>query len=82
LGASGSTGDMSGSAEDNSGSTLERRQRVWERLKSPKSSLGKATFSLGTLLVRQEIIATAYRSTIFTTHVFSLYSHLGIYVPI
>jgi len=29
-----------------------------------------------------EIIATAYRSTIFKTHVFSLYSHLCIYVSI
>ena len=31
---------------------------------------------------RLEIIATAYRSKIFKTHVFSLYSHLGIYVSI
>jgi len=30
--------------------------------------------------VRLEIIATTYRSTIFKTHVFSLYSHLCIYV--
>jgi len=32
------------------------------------------------LLVRLEIIATTYRSTIFKTHLFSLYSHLCIYV--
>jgi len=34
--------------------------------------------SLGTLLLRLEIIAVTYRSTIFKTHVFSLYSHLSI----
>jgi hypothetical protein len=38
--------------------------------------------ALGTLLVRLEIIATTYHSTIFKTHVFSLYSHLCIYVSI
>ena len=32
------------------------------------------------LLVRLEIIATTYCSTIFKTHVFSLYSHLCIYI--
>jgi hypothetical protein len=32
--------------------------------------------------VRLEIIATTYRSTMFKTHVFSLYSHLYIYVSI
>jgi hypothetical protein len=32
------------------------------------------------LLVRQEIIATTYHSTIFKTDVFSLYSHLCIYI--
>jgi hypothetical protein len=35
---------------------------------------------LGTLLVCLEIIATTYHSTIVKTHVFSLYSHLCIYV--
>jgi hypothetical protein len=30
--------------------------------------------------VRLAIIATTFRSTIFETHVFSLYSHLGIYI--
>jgi len=40
---------------------------------------GKTTSSLGTLLVRLEIISTTYHSTIFKTHVFSLYSHLSIY---
>jgi len=42
--------------------------------------VGKTTSSLGTLLVRLEIIATTYRSTIFKTHVFSLYPHLCIYI--
>jgi len=32
------------------------------------------------LLVRLEIIATTYHSTIINTHVFSLYSHLCIYI--
>jgi len=32
------------------------------------------------LLVHREIIATKYRSTIFKTHVFSLHSHLCIYI--
>jgi len=41
---------------------------------------GKTTSSVGTLLVRLEIIATTYHSTIFKTHAFSLYSHLGIYI--
>jgi len=36
--------------------------------------------SLGTLQVRLQIIATNYSSTIFETHVFSLYSHLCIYI--
>jgi hypothetical protein len=30
------------------------------------------------LLVRLEIITTSYCSTIFKTHIFRLYSHLGI----
>jgi hypothetical protein len=37
---------------------------------------GKATSSLGMLLVRLAIIATTYHSIIFITHVFSLYSYL------
>jgi len=36
--------------------------------------------SLGTLQVHMEIIATTYCSTIFETHVISLYSHLCIYI--
>ena len=32
------------------------------------------------LQVRLEIIATTHRSTIFKTHLFSLYSHLCIYI--
>jgi len=39
------------------------------------SILGKTTSSFGMLLVRLEIIASTYRSTIFETYVFSLYSH-------
>jgi len=42
----------------------ERRCKVWENLGSRLSSLGKLTSSLPTLLVRQEIIATTYPSTI------------------
>jgi len=34
------------------------------------------------LLVRLEVIATIYRSTIFKIHVFSLYSHVCIYESI
>jgi len=75
------------SAREHFGSTWERprqvwerRRHVWEHLKSQYSSLGKTPSSLGTLLVRLEIIATTYHSTIFKTHVFSLYSHLCIYV--
>jgi len=41
-----------------------------------------AAASLGMLLVRLEIIATTYRSTIFKTYAFRLYSHLCIYVSI
>jgi hypothetical protein len=72
----GSAGDKPGSADDKPGSawehrrqTEEHRRHVWEHLESQLSSLGKPS-SLGTLLVRLEIKAT----------VFSLYSHLYIYV--
>jgi hypothetical protein len=44
--------------------------------------VGKTTTSLGTLLVRLELIATTNRATMFKTHVFRLYSHLCIYVSI
>ena len=44
--------------------------------------LSPAAASLGMLLVRLEIIATTYHSTIFKTYAFSLYSHLCIYVSI
>jgi len=63
-------------------SNWERRRQAWEHLESQYSSLGKTTSSLGTLLVHLEIIATTNRSTIFKTHVLSLYSHLCIYVSI
>jgi len=43
---------------------------------------GNTTPFLGMLLVRLEIIATTNHSKIFKTHVFSLYSHLCIYVSI
>jgi len=41
-----------------------------------------ATASLEMLLVHLEIIATTYRSMIFKTYAFCLYSHLCIYVSI
>ena len=44
--------------------------------------LSPAAASLAMLLVCLEIIATTYRSTIFKTYAFSLYSHLCIYVSI
>ena len=83
----GSAGGKPGSADDKPGSTREcweqtweRRRPVWEHLESQQSSLGKATSSWATLQVRLDIIATTYHSTIFKTHVFSLYSHLCIYI--
>jgi hypothetical protein len=74
---SGSKSDTPGSADNKSdsagiaGSIQECQQQ---------SSLGITTSSLGTLMVRLEIIATTYHSTIFETHVFHLYSHLCIYI--
>jgi len=59
-------------------STWERRRQDWEHLESQQSSLGLT--SLGLLLVRLEIIATTYCSTIDKTLVFRLYSHPRIYV--
>ena len=44
--------------------------------------LSPAAASLGVLLVRLEIIASTYCSTIFKTYAFSWYSHLCIYVSI
>jgi len=38
--------------------------------------LSPAAASLGMLLVRLEIVAKTYRSTIFEIYAFSLYSHL------
>ena len=76
----GSANDKPGSAWERQRQTWERRRHVWEHLESQWSSLGKTTSSLGTLLVRLEIIATTYRSTISKTHVFSLNSHLYIYI--
>ena len=61
------------------GSTWERQQQIWEHLESQLSSLGK-TSSLGTPLVRLEIIGTIHRSTIFKGYVFSLNSRLCIYI--
>jgi hypothetical protein len=88
----GSTSDKSGSADDKPGSTWEHLGVPGTNLGAPAISLGapritveqsgKTSSSLGTLLVRLEIIATTYRSTIFKTHVLSLYSHLCIYVSI
>jgi len=58
----------------------EHSQHTWEHLQSQSSSLGNATSCLGTLLVRLVITATTYHSTIFKTHVFSVYSQLCSYV--
>ena len=62
--------------------TWVHRRQVWVHLDSQWSSLRETSSSLGTLLVRLEIIATTYHSTIVKTHVFSLYSHLCIFVSI
>jgi len=80
LRTSACAGNKSGSADNWPGSTWEHWQQVWDLLESQLSCLGKATSPLGTLLVRLEIIATTSRSMIFKTHVFSLYSHLCIYI--
>ena len=58
----------------------ERQEQAREYSTSLQSSLGKTLSSLGTLQVHLEIIATTYGSTICTTHVFSVYSHLSIYI--
>jgi hypothetical protein len=73
---SGSTGDKSGSADDQSGSADVKHGSTWERQQN--SILGKTSFSFETLLVHLETIANTYRSTVFKTHAFSLYSHLSI----
>jgi len=67
--APGSANNKPRSAGDKSGSTSNQSRAIWE----------KTTYSLGMLLVRLEMIGTTYHSTIFKTHVFSLYSHLCIY---
>jgi len=96
LGALGSAGDTAGSDDRKSASTNGRPRSAWEcwwqdsecwrqawnPAESLKSSLGETTSSWGTLLVSLEIIATTYPWEIFKTHVFSLYSHLCIYVSI
>jgi len=69
LGTPGRAGDKPGST-GKSGSTSNHSRAVWPNHPS----------SLATLLVCLEIIATTYRLTIFETHVFSLYSHLCIYI--
>jgi len=53
----------------------------WSRLHNAWRSfcLSPAAASFGMLLVCLEIIATTYRSTIFKTYAFRLYSHLCIY---
>jgi len=74
-----SADDLPGSTDDKPLSTWERRWQSWEHLESLSSSLGK-TSSLWMLLVHLEIIPTTYCSTIIKTDVFSLYSHLFIYI--
>jgi len=81
FGGPGSTWERRQQALEHQSHSCERRLQSWEHLESQQSSLGKTTF-LGRLLVRMEIIATTHRSTIFKTHVFSLYSHQCIYVSI
>jgi hypothetical protein len=51
------------------------------RITVPKSGRNLIVIRIGAS-ARLEIIATTYRSTIFRTHVFSLYSHLCICVSI
>jgi len=60
---------------------LHASQLCWSRLHNAwqRFCLSPAAASLGMLLVRLEIIATTYSSTIFKTYAFSLYSHLCIY---
>ena len=83
------------SAGENVWCTLKHLGALARSLGAPTMSLGVPATSLGapritveqsvkttsleTLLVHLEIIATTYRSIIFKTHVFSLYSHLYIY---
>ena len=62
-------------------SLLDWCSALQAHLGTPRSSLGKAS-SLRILLVRLEIIATTYRSTIFKTYAFSLYSRQCMYVSI
>jgi len=90
LGAPWSPGNKPGSAEYKTGSDDDKLGSAWEHLGAPATSLGacqitvelsgKTSSSLGTVLVRLEIIATTYRSIMFETHAFSLYSHICIYV--
>jgi hypothetical protein len=78
------------SAAENFGCNWEQLGAPAFSLGAPMTSLGaprmtveqsgKTTSSLGTLLVRLEIIATTYCSTIVNTHVLSLYSHLYVYI--
>ena len=79
-------GITSESAANMPGSTWRSRPLTWkhlwqvlEHLESLWSTLGKSS-SLRTLPVRLEIIATTYCSTIFKTHIFSLYYHQCIYI--
>jgi len=78
-GASVSARNDPGSANDQPGSIWMHRQQTWEHLKLLNSSLRKTSSLLGMLLVRFEIIATSYHSTIFRTPVFNVYSYPHIY---
>jgi len=60
----------------------ERWGHVRVHLQSLYFSFQNMSSPLVTLLVCLQIIATTHYSTIFKTHVFSLYSHLRIYVSI
>jgi len=80
LGAPGSTWECRRQAWEPQWQALEPQRQVWEHLESHLSSVGQITSSLGMLLVLLEIIATTYCSMVFKTDVFSLYSHLCIYI--
>ena len=84
LGGPGSTSNKPGTANQESGMpaiSLGEPMTNQEHLRTSQitgKQTGKTKCSLGTLLVLLEIIAITYHSTIFQTHLFSLYSYLSI----
>jgi len=73
-----------GSASNNPGSAEVKPLggQSWEYLNSLYSSVGNMSSSFRTLLVRMEIIAITHLPMILKTCVFSLCSHLCIYISI